>query len=246
MLLALAAAVFPLLIACVAIIISRPHPGKLLLAFLAGGVLVSVTTGVLLLATFKDHGAVLGNTTSHPSPGTSIVAGLVALLFAWLMSSRRGRALLSGWRSRHPSRRSRDEDGPSFAERRLAGATALVAFAVGATSTCPARSTCSPSANRERRLQQRPGVRADPAVQRDHVPAARGAPRRLRRATRADRRAGRRLCELAQRQRPAGHGLAGRRRRPRASSCRASRPPDTSHASRRTSATAATAIATTA
>jgi hypothetical protein len=136
-LLAFAAAVFPLLIACVAIIISRPRPRKLLLAFLAGGMLVSVTAGVLLLATFNDHGAVLGNTTSHPSPVTSIVAGLLALLFAWLMSSRRGRALLSGWRSRHPSRRSRDEEGPSFAERRLAGATALVAFAVGAVINLP-------------------------------------------------------------------------------------------------------------
>jgi Sap, sulfolipid-1-addressing protein len=78
-LLALAAAVFPLLIACVAIILSRPQPRRLLLAFFVGGVIVSVTAGVVLLATFNDHSAVLGNTASHPSPGTSIVAGLVAL-----------------------------------------------------------------------------------------------------------------------------------------------------------------------
>ena len=136
-LLALAAAVFPLLIACVAIILSRPQPRRLLLAFFVGGVIVSVSAGVVLLATFNDHGAVLGNTASHPSPGTSIVAGLVALLFAWLMASGRGRALLGRWRSRHPSRRSQSDDGLSLAERHLAGASTKVAFAVGAAINLP-------------------------------------------------------------------------------------------------------------
>src|SRR6476660_5766887 len=86
-LLALAAAVFPTLIACVAIMISRPEPRRLLLAFYAGGVLVSVTAGVVVLAVFEDGDAVLGNTSAHSNPGTSIVLGLVSLLLAWLMAS---------------------------------------------------------------------------------------------------------------------------------------------------------------
>ena len=136
-LLALAAAVFPLLIACVAIILSRPEPRRLLVAFYVGGLLVSVTAGVLLLGAFNDHGTVVGNTTSHPSPGTSIVAGLVALLLAWLMASRRGRAQISRLRSRHPRRRGGSDDGPSFAERHLAEASTTVAFAVGAAINLP-------------------------------------------------------------------------------------------------------------
>ena len=62
-LLALGAAVFPALLACVAIIISRPAPRMLLLAFYAGGVLTSVSTGVAVLVVFTNGGAVLGSTT---------------------------------------------------------------------------------------------------------------------------------------------------------------------------------------
>jgi hypothetical protein len=132
-LLALAAAVVPTLIACVAIMISRPEPRRLLLAFYAGGVLVSVTAGVVVLAVFEDGDAVLGNTSAHANPGTSIVLGLVSLLLAWLMSSRRGHARLQRLRDR----RARADRGPSWAERHLSRANAAVAFAVGAAINLP-------------------------------------------------------------------------------------------------------------
>jgi Sap, sulfolipid-1-addressing protein len=135
-LLALAAAVFPTLIACVAIMISRPEPRGLLLGFYLGGVIASVTSGIVVLAAFNDGNAVLGSTTSSPSPGTSIVAGLLSLLLALLMASSRGHALLDRWRSRHP-RRPKEEKGPSWAERHLNRANARVAFAVGAAINLP-------------------------------------------------------------------------------------------------------------
>jgi hypothetical protein len=133
-LLALGAAVFPALLACVAIIISRPAPRMLLLAFYAGGVLTSVSTGVAVLVVFTNGGAVLGSTHSTPHPATSIVAGVTALLGAWLMASRRGNALLARWRSRHKPKR---EDGRSWAERTLARASWKVAFLVGAVINLP-------------------------------------------------------------------------------------------------------------
>src|SRR4051794_24770069 len=111
-----------------------PHDA---LAFYIGGLLVSVTAGVLLLSVFSDHRAVLGSSSSHPSPGSSIIAGLVAVLLAWLMASQRGRAEVSRWRDRHSRRRARVVDTPSWAERRLAGASATVAFAVGAGINLP-------------------------------------------------------------------------------------------------------------
>jgi Sap, sulfolipid-1-addressing protein len=134
--LALAAAVFPTLIACVAVMISRPDPRRLLVAFYAGGVIVSVASGVAVLALFEDGSAVVGSTASAPSPGTSIVAGCLALLLAWLMASRHGRARLDQWRSRRPRDRER-ENGPSWAERHLTRANAAVAFAVGAAINLP-------------------------------------------------------------------------------------------------------------
>jgi hypothetical protein len=136
-LLALAAAVFPTLIACVAIMISRPEPRRLLVAFYAGGLIVSVFAGIVVLNAFKRGGSVVGNSSSSPSPGTSIAAGLLALVLGWLMASDRGRALLTRWRGRHPRRRERTADGPSWAERHLDHANAAVAFAIGATINLP-------------------------------------------------------------------------------------------------------------
>ena len=136
-LLAFGAAVFPTLIACVAIMISRPEPRRLLLAFYAGGLIVSVTAGIVVLSVFNNGDSAVGSTSSAPSPGESIVAGAVALGLAWLMASRRGTAALDRWRSRHPRRRKKAHDGPSWAERQLGRANAAVAFAVGAAINLP-------------------------------------------------------------------------------------------------------------
>ena len=138
-LLAFGAAVFPTLLACVAIMISRPEPRGLLLGFYAGGLITSVTSGIVVLTLFNNGNDVLGSTTSSPSAGTSIVAGFIALLLCWLMASSRGQALFDRWRSRHPRKRARpnDEKGPSWAERNLDRASVRVTFAVGAAINLP-------------------------------------------------------------------------------------------------------------
>jgi hypothetical protein len=58
-LLAFGASFFPTLLACVAIIISRPEPQRLLVAFYAGGLLASVSSGLAVLAVFDNGNAVL-------------------------------------------------------------------------------------------------------------------------------------------------------------------------------------------
>jgi hypothetical protein len=138
-LLALGAAVFPTLLACVAILVSRPQPRTLLLAFYAGGLLTSLTAGIAVLLLFNQGNDVLGSTASTPNPRASISAGFGALILAWLMASGRGHALIDRWRSRHPRRRAKPEggEGPSWAERRLDRASARVAFVVGAAINLP-------------------------------------------------------------------------------------------------------------
>lgn len=135
-LLAFAAAVFPTLIACVAIMISRPEPRRLLLAFYVGGLFASMTSGIVVLRAFNSGDTVLNSTTSAPSPGTSITAGVVSLLLATLMASSRGRALLDRWRSRHGRHHERGS-GPSWAERHLDRANARVALVIGAAINLP-------------------------------------------------------------------------------------------------------------
>jgi Sap, sulfolipid-1-addressing protein len=132
------AAVFPALLACVAILISRPEPRRLIFAFYLGGLLISVGSGVVVVKVFQEGGEIAGSSSDGPHGSISIAVGLVGLFFAWLLSSRRGRALIDSWRDRHPRRRaSKGKEGPSWVERRLSGASVRIAFFVGAAINLP-------------------------------------------------------------------------------------------------------------
>jgi len=137
-LLAFGAAFFPALLACVAILISRPDPRRLILAFYIGGLLTSVASGIVVLSVFEGGGEIAGSTASTPHGGVSIAIGVVGLFFAWLVLSRRGQAVVDNWRARHPRHRERKpHEGPSWVERRLSKATVRIAFAVGAAINLP-------------------------------------------------------------------------------------------------------------
>lgn len=89
---------------------------------------------------FEDGGEIAGSDSGGPHGSVSIVVGLVGLLFAWLLVSRRGRGLIDSWRSRHPRRhppKPKTKEGPSWVERRLDGATVGITFAVGAAINLP-------------------------------------------------------------------------------------------------------------
>jgi len=137
-LLAFGAAVFPTLLACVAILISRPNPRPLLLAFYAGALITSITAGVIVLAIFNSGNTALGSSTTDPHPGFSIVAGVGALALAWIMASPRGKAWLDAMREKRAARKPpKEQQGPSWAERHLDDASAKVAFVVGAAINLP-------------------------------------------------------------------------------------------------------------
>jgi hypothetical protein len=136
--LALGAAFFPALLACVAILISRPDPRRLILAFYLGGLLMSIAAGLAVTKVFEDGGEIAGSDSGGPHGNVSIAVGVVGLVFAWLLVSRRGRGLIDDWRTRHPRRREpKPKEGPSWVERRLDRATAAVAFLVGAAINLP-------------------------------------------------------------------------------------------------------------
>jgi uncharacterized protein YjeT (DUF2065 family) len=136
-LLALGASIFPLLLACVAIMISRPEPRRLLIAFYVGGLVTSVSIGIATLAVLKSGDSALGSTRSAPAPGVSIVTGALGLLLAWLMVSSRGHAMLDRWGGRRRRRKPKAEAGPSWAERSLGGASWKIALLVGAVINLP-------------------------------------------------------------------------------------------------------------
>lgn len=136
--LAFGAAFFPALLACVAILLSRPEPRRLIFAFYLGGLLISVASGLAVVRVFQDGGEIGGSTAGGPHGSVAIAVGVVGLFFAWLLVSRPGRALIDRWRDRHPRRRAkRTREGPSWVERRLNAATVRIAFLVGAAINLP-------------------------------------------------------------------------------------------------------------
>jgi hypothetical protein len=137
-LLALAAAVFPALLACVAILIARPRPRLMLLAFYIGSLLMSLVAGAIVLIAFDRGESVAGSTPSAPHPGESLLEAAFAFALAWLILSGRAGRVLDRWHARRQRRHPTAEPkGPSWMQRRLDRATLGVAAAVGAVINLP-------------------------------------------------------------------------------------------------------------
>jgi len=130
--LALAAAFYPALLAGVVMILMRPRPAKLLLAFYIGGMLVSVSFGVAIVRWLHDSGIV--QPSNHVTrPIVDIVAGVLSLGVAAAVW--RGRM---DWISeRRARRREARPERPSWTARALGRESMLIAFAVGVVLNLP-------------------------------------------------------------------------------------------------------------
>jgi cytochrome bd-type quinol oxidase subunit 2 len=135
--LALLSAINPTMLTAVALILSRPKPKGSLIAFLAGGFLVSVLFGVAALTIL--HGVSVGKGHSvHISTTVEIVVGLLSLGAAALLPAVvpkvEHRAALHSERkkAKHP-----DDDQPSRLERMLEKASAPMAFLIGIAFNMP-------------------------------------------------------------------------------------------------------------
>ena len=111
----LAAITSPTAIAAVLVILHRPHPVRLLAAYLAGSFLASLTVGALILAGLNASG-IFGARSSTATPILDTVIGAVILTSAaWLSSERsmevRRRAVARAGRAWAPGR-SGLEPGP--------------------------------------------------------------------------------------------------------------------------------------
>jgi hypothetical protein len=133
-LLALAAAVYPTLLAGVILILRRPDPLKMLTAFLIGGITISTVAGIAIFEALKSSGAV---NKSHQSskPVVDIVIGVISLLVAWgIWSGHIG----GGLREDAPRERDGARRGsPSWTERALGRGSATAAFIAGLVLNLP-------------------------------------------------------------------------------------------------------------
>ena len=124
LLLAIASMFWPTLIVIVVVALRLEHPVKILFWFLVGGLLTTVTVGIITV--FALQGAISSSSRSV-DPAVEIAIGLLSLLGAFLLHRRAS--------MQQPSPSTEDlssagKDTPSVAERAVGGGAA-VAFTAG-------------------------------------------------------------------------------------------------------------------
>ncbi|HSS59071.1 MAG TPA: GAP family protein [Solirubrobacteraceae bacterium] len=130
--LGLRAAINPILVGVVLVILASPRPKALLGAYVAGGMIVSVAIGIAAVSLASSTGAVKP-TTSTTNGLVDLVLGLLLLaVSAWFATGRAER--------RHAGKvaaAAGRPKKPSVSDRLLGGSRATMAFAAGMLLTLP-------------------------------------------------------------------------------------------------------------
>jgi hypothetical protein len=124
----------PTLLAAVTVMMLLPNPKKLMLGYLLGAYLTSITAGLLIV--FSLHGSASESTAHTLGPIEDIVVGLVALLVAYVLGTGRDAPLRRRRQRRHEAKEAK---GPSesWPERMIGRGSPRVTFAVGVLLTFP-------------------------------------------------------------------------------------------------------------
>jgi len=128
----LVAAANATLLAAVTVMLFLPNPKRLLLGYLLGGLLVSLTIGFVIVFAVHQSGATSTSQNSI-SPAMDIALGLLLLVVAYVLRSER----MERRRERKKKEKEGVEKGPSRVERVLGRGSARVTFLVGIVLTLP-------------------------------------------------------------------------------------------------------------
>jgi Sap, sulfolipid-1-addressing protein len=134
-LLAFASALNPTLLAASTVMLLLPNPKRLMLGYLLGALMTSVTLGMLIVFEFPHSGAV-GTTKHSLSPAADLVLGVLALVIAYALGSGRAQEL----RARRGRKKPKEDKGPPRWQRALSKGSARTTFVVGAVFTLPGAS----------------------------------------------------------------------------------------------------------
>jgi hypothetical protein len=134
--LAFTAALNPTLVAASTLMMILPNPVRLMLGYLLGALLTSITLGLLIISTLEGSGAV-ATTKNTVSPAATIALGCIALVGAVVLGTDRH---LGKRRDRAAREEKKKEKGPPRWQRALGKGSARVTFVVGAMLTLPGAS----------------------------------------------------------------------------------------------------------
>lgn len=131
--LAFLAALYPTLLAATTVMLLMPHPKRLLIGYLLGAAMTSVTLGIVIVFTLRHSGLVHATQTTL-GPGADILLGCLALTVAIVLRSGRDERLVERRRER---KAAKGPGGPPRWQQALGRGSARTTFVVGALLTLP-------------------------------------------------------------------------------------------------------------
>jgi hypothetical protein len=135
-LLSLTASLNPTLVAATTVMLLLPSPKKLMLGYLVGATMTSVTLGLVIVFTLANSGAT-STTKNAVSPAVDIALGALALIGAFVLNGARFDRFEDRRRERKAAKP--DKEPPRW-QRELGKGSARTTFLVGALLTLPGAS----------------------------------------------------------------------------------------------------------
>ncbi len=134
-LLSLTASLNPTLVAATTVMLLLPSPSKLMLGYLLGAYVTSITLGLVIV--FSASSSTTSTTENTLSPAVDIALGLLALVGAWVVWSGRHERFVERRRAR---KAAKPDKGPPRWQRELSKGSARTTFLVGMLLTLPGAS----------------------------------------------------------------------------------------------------------
>ncbi len=126
----------PALLAAVTVMMLLPNPKRLMLGYLLGAYLTSITLGLLIV--FRLNGsAAVSTSKSSLGPGEDIVLGLLLLTIAFVLGSGRTDSLRERRQRRREQKEAKGDAKESLPERMLGKGDPRITFVVGILLTLP-------------------------------------------------------------------------------------------------------------
>jgi hypothetical protein len=123
----------PSLLAASTVLLILPNPKKLMLGYLLGALMTSVTLGLVIVFALQDSSFV-GETKHTISPAVDIALGCILLVISLVIASDRRQRYSAERRERKEPKK---EKGPPRWQQALAKGSARITFVVGALLTLP-------------------------------------------------------------------------------------------------------------
>jgi hypothetical protein len=134
---ALTSTLNPTLLAASTLMMLLPSPAKLMLGYLLGAMLTSITLGLVIVFSLSSSSTV-STTKKTISPAVDIALGALFLVLAFVLAS--GRASRARERRRERKERKGGDTQPPRWQRALSKGTARTTFVIGALLTLPGAS----------------------------------------------------------------------------------------------------------